>query len=477
MKYNILTEKWIPMSNGQKYALIECLEHAHELERISCSSPLETYALHRFLCAFVMDALQMPNKAARMTLLKQGRFDMTVFDAYIKMCEAEGVSFDLFDEKRPFMQAGYDDSIDTIDKPVSVIVADVPSGNNHVFLEHRMADDHYLAPNAAMIKLLSSYVFCTAVAQGYPSSVNNTPCLYVVVHGCNFFETIVLGCISQKEAGNLPYGKPAWRSNAAVVPKKEFASVDLLQGLTWQPRRLTLIDETDDLIYRVYYSQGHSFKGNSLWRDPHVPYRLLKDGTFSSVKPASGRSLWRDLGGLAVSKENRYGKRPQVIAALPDDWSMCKITVTGLITNQATLVDTICEEMLIPSNILNDEEHGDVLHQDLGFVEAILRTIGKSFADSVAKPVTEDMQNGFLASVRDYLFASYFEELSNCETDADYVVLQENVEKNLLRCIYDMFERLSLRMGHDAKNIVLQSTIQRNVLNGYYKLRRERSNE
>ena len=94
-----------------------------------------------------------------------------------------------------------------------------------------------------------------------------------------------------------------------------------------------------------------------------------------------------------------------------------------------------------------------------------------------AKPVIEDMQNSFLASVRDYLFASYFEELSHCETDADYVVLQENVEKNLLRCIYDMFERLSLRMGHDAKNIVLQSTIQRNVLNGYYKLRRERSNE
>lgn len=477
MKYNILMEKWLPMSDGQKYALMECLEHAHELERISCSSPLETYALHRFLCAFVMDALQLPNKAARMALLQQGHFDMTVFDSYTKACEAEGVSFDLFDEKRPFMQAGYDDGIDTIDKPASVIMADVPSGNNHVFLEHRMADDHCLAPNAAMIKLLSSYVFCTAAAQGYPSSVNNTPCLYVVVHGGNLFETIVLGCISQKEAGNLPYGKPAWRSNASVTPKKEFASVDLLQGLTWQPRRLTLIDGTDDLIYRVYYSQGHSFKGNSLWRDPHVPYRLLKDGTFSSVKPASGRSLWRDLGGLAVSKENRYGKQPQIIAALPDDWSMCKITVTGLITNQATLVDTICEEMLIPSNILNDEEHGDVLHRDLDFVEAIHRAIGKAFADSVAKPVAEDMQNGFLASVRDYLFASYFEELSYCETDADYVVLQENVEKNLLRCVYNMLERLSLRMGHDANNIVLQSTIQRNILNAYYKLWRERSNE
>lgn len=477
MKYDILTEKWIPTSDGQKYALLECLEHAHELERVSCFSPLETYALHRFLCTFVMDALQLPNKAARMAILKQGRFEMSVFEAYIKMCEEEGVSFDLFDEKRPFLQAGYDHKIDKADKPVAVIMADVPSGNNHIFLEHRLANEHCLTANMAMIKLLCSYVFCTASAQGYPSSVNNTPCLYVIVHGNNLFETIVLGCVSQKEAGNLLYGKPAWRSNASVVPKKEFADISLLQGLTWQPRRLTLIKETSDLIHRVYYSQGHSFKGNNLWRDPHVPYRLLKNGTFSSVKPASGRSLWRDIGSLAVSRESRYGKQPQVIAALPDDWSICKISVTGLITNQATLVDTVYEEMLIPSNILNDEDHGDILHRDLDFIEAIHRVLETAFANKIAKPIADDMQNSFLAAVRNYLFATYFAELSLCKTDEDYAALQDTIEENLLHFIFNMLERLSLRMGHDATNIILQSTIQRNILNAYYKLKRERSDE
>lgn len=35
------------------------------------------------------------------------------------------------------------------------------------------------------------------------------------------------------------------------------------------------------------------------------------------------------------------GKRPQVIASVPEDWRMCRIGVIGLITSQATLIDMI----------------------------------------------------------------------------------------------------------------------------------------
>lgn len=463
------------MSDGQKYSMRECLMHAHELDRISCVSPLDTYVVHRFICAFVMDALQLPNKSARMKLLEQGRFDMNVFDEYIKMCEAEGVSFDLFDVKRPFMQAAYHSEYDVTDKPIAALLADVPSGNNHIFLEHKMEGEHCLPPDEAFIKLLNCYVFCVAMTQQYPSSVNNTPCLYVVVHGKNMFETIVLGCVAIKEIGNLPYGKPSWRYSTDVIPKKVWASVDLLQGMTWQPRRVRLIKSDDKQVRRIVYMQGHSFNGNALWRDPHVPYRMLKDGTYSSIKPASGRSLWRDLGGMAVSKESRYGRQPQVVAALPDNWCMCRLTVTGLITNKAMIVDTVSEEMLIPCRILNDEEHGDVLNRDLAFVEEVYRSTAKAFASRVAPAMAEDMQNSFLATVREYLFATYFDKLDRCETEDDYVTLQSDVEKALLRCLHRMFERMSLRMGFDGKNVVLQASVQRTILSAYHKLRRERS--
>ena len=209
MNYNILTEPFIPISDGRYVSLLFCLEHAHELQRISCSTPLETYAAYRFLCAFAMDAFQLAHYDARMALLEQGYFDMEIIRAYIRQCENEGVSFDLFDSDRPFLQAACDPAYDQETKPAALIDIQVPSGNNHIFFEHHWSDTHSLTPAKAMLCLLTSYLFCTAAAQGYPSSVNNTPCLYVLIHGGNLFETLVLSMISIKEAGNLPYGLPA----------------------------------------------------------------------------------------------------------------------------------------------------------------------------------------------------------------------------------------------------------------------------
>ena len=190
MNYNILTEPFIPLSDGRHVSLLSCLEHAHQLQRISCSTPLETYATYRFLCAFVMDAFRLPHYDARMALLERGCFDMEIIRAYIRRCESEGVSFDLFDQSRPFLQASYDPAYDQETKPAALIDLQTPSGNNHIFFEHQWADDHSLTPAKAMLCLLASYLFCTATVQGYPSSVNNAPCLYVLIHGDNLFETL-----------------------------------------------------------------------------------------------------------------------------------------------------------------------------------------------------------------------------------------------------------------------------------------------
>lgn len=476
MSYNILTEPFIPLSDGRYVSLIFCLEHAHELQRISCSTPLETYAVCRFLCAFAMDAFQLPHYDARMALLERGRFDMEIIRAYIRQCENEGVSFDLFDPDRPFLQAACDPAYDQETKPAALIDLQVPSGNNHIFFEHHWSDTHSLTPAKAMRCLLTSYLFCTAAAQGYPSSVNNTPCLYVLIHGDNLFETLVLSMISIKEAGNLPYGLPAWRNKRPVTPKETYASVTLLEGMTWQPRRIRLLADDSGHVCRLYYMQGKDFKGNPLWRDPHVPYRLNKDGTYSSIKPASGRSLWRDLGAMAVSRENRFGRQPQIVARYPSERGLCRMSIVGLITSNATLVDTLYEEMLIPSEILNDEEKGDMLHVDLNYVEAVSRLIHQATGSHVPASLAEDLQNQFLAFMRAYLFGEYFDQLLACASDAEYLSLMEKVNGAVYAALQEVFHTLSLRLGYDARNIILQSNIQKHILSGYKKLRKERNN-
>ena len=85
------------------------------------------------------------------------------------------------------------------------------------------------------------------------------------------------------------------------------------------------------------------------------------------------------------------------------------------------------------------------------------------------------MKNAFLASIRDFIFGQYFERLEPCQTDEDYQNLKEMVDDQVLACLRSMFVRLSLRLGHDARNIVLQASVQQHIMNGHNRLRRERN--
>ena len=479
MKYNILTEKWIPMSDGQKYALLECLEHAHELERISCSSPLETYALHRFLCAFVMDALQLPNKAARMALLKQGRFEMSIFESYIKMCEEEGVSFDLFDAKRPFMQAEYNPQFDKDTKNVSCMLLNVPSGTNHIFFEHKHEDEHRLTIDDAFRSMLALFAFCPAGGAGYSKSVNGEPCLYAVVLGDSLFDTLLNNIISIKEAGNLPYGLPCWRDMTTRIPKEEIASIELLQGLTWQPRRVNLISTPDGLVEKIFFTTGRKTPSSPLWRDPHVPYQK-KDGAYFPILPKKGRSLWRDLGGMTLSKEDRFGRQPQVIAALQSNSSIYKIAVTGLITNgNAKLIDVMYEEAVLPYKVLNVMEYGEEFRHALQFVEDIYtiilnesvkkKLIIKKGTKRTIKTIVTDAINEFFATTKDYLLGTYLKALIVCDSDEEFVQQRVLLEQWLRKELTNTIDQLLLRLGIDGHNLQRISEFKENVLHNFNK--------
>ena len=125
VSFNVLDAPWIPVvaSDGSRELLgiRETLRRAPELKEVSTVSPLEEFSIYRFLSVFLMDALRPKRVSAISTLLKQGMFDMDKIEEYISLCESEGVSFDLFDEKRPFMQSAYVKEWDKEPKSISVI--------------------------------------------------------------------------------------------------------------------------------------------------------------------------------------------------------------------------------------------------------------------------------------------------------------------------------------------------------------------
>ena len=138
--FNVLDQAWIPVvrMDGQEELLgiRETLDCAHELREISSASPLEEYGLYRFLGLFLMDALRPESEEDIEDLLASGCFDRTAIEDYIALCQSEGVSFDLFDEERPFLQSKYDPAIDGEPKPVSVLDFTRASGNNHTHFDH-----------------------------------------------------------------------------------------------------------------------------------------------------------------------------------------------------------------------------------------------------------------------------------------------------------------------------------------------------
>ena len=484
LTFNVLHEPWIPMANGERHSLLSALENAAALPGVLCASPLETCAVYRLMIAFAMDALQLRDRDERTALLKRGAFDMRPFREYIERCESEGASFDLFDARRPFMQSAYDAQVDGEEKRRSAaeIVLDMPSGNNHVFFDHQPSA--ILRPGDALCHLLSAYLFCTAAAQGYPSSVNNTPCVYVLHRGKTLFDTLVLNMLSVAECGNIAYGRPAWRAEAQVKPKEEFANVDMLQALTWRPRRVTLICGEEGLVSELYLQQGHNFKGNALWRDPHVPYRCQKSGEYASLKPQRGRAFWRDMGSLAASREDRYGRPPLVVANTPKGLPNYDLFLTGLITDNAALVDMVEEEMLLPRDVLDDGERGDILREDLQFLENCAAALRRA-ADSAGKGGRSDqksflapiLQNTFFQIAHDYILGPYLEALTGCESEEDYLRQRGDVHEEVLRMLLRTLDKERLRLGDDAQNLQKQARVRQIVMAGYSKERKKREDE
>lgn len=497
LPFDVLTEPWIPVDTGEELSLLDTLTRAHRLKTISAASPLETYATYRLLIALLMDALQMPRRDARLDVLARGKFDMSMIEAYVARCTVEGVSFDLFDQKHPFLQATYDPKYDHEPKPVSELVHTLPTGNNHMFFDHRYARDHVLDYAQSFRSLIATYIFCTASVQDYPSSVNNTPCAYILVEGDTLFESLVLNCLSIKECSNIAYGMPAWRDQRPVVPKRIHADVDMLEGLTWRPRRITLVPE-DGIVRNVYLQQGLNYKGNGSWRDPHVAYIRTNKDLLTTLKLDTSRAVWRDIGKLASSSKEKKGFPPRVISNLPDDIGIVHTTIAGLVTDQASFVDVIWDRLTIPQSILDNVERGDVLRDDITFLEDCAKLVKNAVLLSGAEgygqkgkissthsklldrkdgdAAANAVQTDFFHMAHDFVFGEYLERLSSCETDEDYIALIRYMDQEVGKLLMGVLERHFAQTGYDAKSLITQAKIKKRVMMGYGHYRKEREN-
>lgn len=161
--FNVLNDPWIPVTSlegkQEKLGIRNALENAHHYKEVSSVSPLEEYSIYRFLGLFLMDALRPETEIDIEAILEEECFNQEVIESYLSLCEHEGVSFDLYDEERPFLQSVYDPRIDGDIKPVSVLDCTSPKGNNHTHFVHSRNIASFFEPDQAIRNLLTTYLF------------------------------------------------------------------------------------------------------------------------------------------------------------------------------------------------------------------------------------------------------------------------------------------------------------------------------
>ncbi len=352
---------------------------AHELREISSASPLEEYGVYRFLGLFLMDALRPRRESDIEDLLDAGRFDPSAIEDYIALCEGEGVSFDLFDEMRPFLQSPPDAALDGERKAVSALDCTRPSGNNHTHFLHP-ADNHAkLEPGKAMRLLLTTFLFSTAAAQGYPSGVCGAPPYFGVITGKSLFETLT-NCLLPTEHIGIPLDTPPvlWRRTEPVVPKREVGASSWLQTMLFPNRRVRLVPDETGLVSGVCLCQGENYVNKESWRDPYATYRRNETSVYP-MRPSSERAVWRNFSDIV---DRRGGGASQLLTLYPSvhDSDTVELRLYGVETSQASYLGVYRYSLRFPLSVTEDENSRLLLQRGIAASEDLAKALGRAMA-------------------------------------------------------------------------------------------------
>ncbi len=456
--FRVLTQGWIPVMDlegrRQKLGILDTLKNAHRLKAISDASAMVEYSLYRFLSVFLMDALRPKDKETLEDLLEEGSFDPNCIDDYITLCESEGVSFDLFDKERPFLQTPYCAAWDKSAKPAAVLDYTIPSGNNHTHYDHRKRESCALQYDRAARLLLSAQMFCTAGAQGYPSNVSASPPYYTVVQGRNLFETLVYAmCVINRI--DIPFDDPPvlWRNTEMVEPKKEVTKTSWLFGMLFPARRITLIPK-DGMVSEVYLCQGLNFTAKESWNDPFVTYRITKDGKIP-WRPNQEKAIWRNLNDLTDVKGK---KAPYVLRQyfeLEKESENASVSLYGVQTNQASYLGMFHFDLEIPACLARNEDHIRCLESCIKAAENLASALRHSLAgipeipDSIVSQAVQEYYDLCEQGFWEFCHNTLAKEKTNL--DAGFQTWCDNGIQLVKRVRADTISRLHLKGRAIAK--------------------------
>lgn len=201
-----------------------CFAQADHIEEIfvdDVTTEMDNASIFSLLEVFLCRVTRFLDEADKYELFLLGKFDdsmMQKLDDYVESCEEKGISFDIFDEERPFLQNA---QIPAKVSPsaVSVLDAVMLSGNNSIFHAgssmkngKNIENQYVMTKRQYAASVIRNSQFRIASGGGYsPSGLcSGQPPLYLIPEGRNLFETLVMSlpCYDSKETSEKDL--PLW---------------------------------------------------------------------------------------------------------------------------------------------------------------------------------------------------------------------------------------------------------------------------
>lgn len=414
MNYDLLYEPWIPVRTADNQivtkGLYDMFKAAGELIEISDESVMYEFGMYRLAILFLLDCFRPARLGTLEDMLEDGKFDMDKIDAYIDLCRKEGVSFDIFDEERPFLQSpsnSWPESSETVSVARVKIVE--PSGNNHVHFNHVFQDEVVLTADETAKALASVNLFCTAGVQGYPSTVSGAPPLYCLVRGDNLFETLVLNMVPMNQYENIDNPPVYWRNTEEIESKKKVAATSLLYGMMFPCRKLLVKPEKDGTVMNTFWAQGMDFNGYSSFRDPAVSYTDVETG--SNVKPSMEKETWRNIGTI-LDRFNH--KAPAVVSQFHElkEETSINVRTYEVVTQQAKYEDCMSGEISLPAAVFGSQIRFGALVNVVSYSEQSEKELAY-WLEQLRLSIVSNKKSSHLLSDKEVIRYEFFQEVKN----------------------------------------------------------------
>lgn len=338
MRFRLDEERWLPVVDREGAAfhvgLRELFERAHELRWLDAESPPVTAALHRLLLAVLHAGIEGPRDwRAWRELWQADELPSGAIQSYL---DKYAGAFDLFDERRPFLQCPGLSELEP--RSAAQLVHFRSVGNNGTLFDHTTADRPLRLSAAEAARWL-------VTVQCYDPGGLKTPYrtvkksaagpgnrfATVLVEGRTLKETLLLNACDYDPEHGLPWDsahddRPAWEAEPPGPEPAERHAHGWLDLLTWPARRVLLhpVDDPEPAVDGVVVTPGttlndelHRTELMAAFTNPATK-TSKKAQPWSPVRLHELRGIWRHARKFLLAEDPQRHQRPMVLEHVAD---------------------------------------------------------------------------------------------------------------------------------------------------------------